>query len=151
MCSYALRMLTVTAPFDRCTDHQTQALAGISLVKTLIETPYEHYDPAAMAAVRRDLGKTLSAYQLLKHDGIFNPAIASGDPARVDTAREMKVACIAAGEEFRQYVGVWTGIAGHDRWAEYRLSTLNLVKRLREHLDSERRALAVLAAMETAH
>lgn len=136
--------------FDRCHDHQTRALATISLAKSLIETPYDRYDAAAMAQVRRDLSSTLSAYQVLKHEGIFNPAIASGDDGRASQARQMKIACIAAGEEFRHYLTTWAQAEGHARWAEYRLSTLNMVKRLRDHLETERDALDALEIMERA-
>lgn len=131
----------------RCHDHQGHALAGISLTKSLIETSFDDYDEAAMAAARRVLGETLRSYQQLKHERIFDPAIASGHPARADRARTMKVACIAAGEEYRQFVLIWTGVNGHARWAEYRLSTLNLIKRLRDHLDVEREALDELATL----
>ncbi len=134
-------------PFDRCHDHQATALASISLAKSLIETPFDSYDAAAMAALRTELSETLSTYQVLKHEGIFNPAIMGGDPARAAVARTMKIACIAAGEEFRHYVATWAPVSGHDHWAEYRLSTLTMIKHLREHLDTERSALDALAAM----
>ncbi|RZM20150.1 MAG: hypothetical protein EOP67_55070 [Sphingomonas sp.] len=128
-------------------DHQAQALAGLSLTKSLIETSFDAYDAAGMAAARAVLSDTLQSYQQLKHECIFNPAIVSGDPARADRARTMKIACIAAGEEYRHFIQTWTGVFGHDRWAEYRLSTLNLIKRLRDHIDTERRALDDLATM----
>lgn len=134
--------------FDRCHDHQAHALASISLAKSLIETPYDGYDGPAMADVRQALTATLTAYQVLKHEGIFDPAIASGEPVRADRARDMKVACIAAGEEYRRYLTSWSTAEGHDSWAEYRLSTLTLIKHLRTHLASERRALDSFAALD---
>jgi hypothetical protein len=133
--------------FARCHDHQAHALAGISLTKSLIETSFDAYDEVAMATARGELSEALASYQQLKHEGIFDPAIVSGDAARADRARTMKVACIAAGEEYRQFVNHWTVVSGHDRWPEYRLSTLNLIKRLRDHIDTERRALDDLATM----
>lgn len=142
-----LACMSTTDLFARCHDHQAHALAGISLTKSLIETSFEAYDPGAMAAARGVLSETLTSYQQLKHEGIFNPAIVSGDPARAERARTMKVACIAAGEEYRHFVQTWTGVSGHARWPEYRLSTLNLIKRLRDHIDTERQALDTLATM----
>jgi len=129
-----------------CHDHQRRAGAAAGLIKSLIETDFAHYDEAAMAHARAALADILGAYQRVKHEGIFDPAIRSGDERRAQTARRMKIACIAAGEDVRSYVRRWQAVHGHEHWSEYRLSTLTMLTRLRDHLDTERQALDALMA-----
>jgi hypothetical protein len=96
------------------------------------------------AGLRQELRQVLSAYQVFKHDIIFDPAIASGDPERASLAREMKVHCIAAGEVFRAHMMQWTPARIVDDWADYKAATRLTLNQLHRHIDAERAGIGEL-------
>ena len=96
------------------------------------------------AGLRRELMQVLGAYQVFKHDVIFDPAIASGDAERAGLAREMKVHCIAAGEVFRAHMMQWTPARIAADWADYKAAARLTLNQLHRHIDVERTGIAEL-------
>ncbi len=75
---------------DALRRHQDAALRllaqGVEIFANGQEVPFEN-----LTGLRWELVQVLGAYQVFKHDVIFDPAIASGDAERGALAREMKV------------------------------------------------------------
>jgi len=94
--------------------------------------------------LRSDLMQVLGAYQVFKHDVIFDPAIASGDAERAGLAREMKVHCIAAGEVFRAHLQQWTPARIAADWESYHAAARLTLNQLHRHIAAERAGIAEL-------
>ncbi len=94
--------------------------------------------------LRGELMKVLGAYQVFKHDMIFDPAIASGDAERAALAREMKVHCIAAGEVFRTHMQQWTPTRIAAEWDSYKAAARLTLNQLHRHIAAERTGIAEL-------
>jgi len=86
----------------------------------------------------------LCAYQVFKHDVIFDPAVRSNDVERAMLAREMKVNCIAAGEAFRRHIKQWRPEHIQHDWARYEGAAQLTLDRLHGHIDVERLGIAKL-------
>ncbi len=86
----------------------------------------------------------LGAYQVFKHDVIFDPAIRSGDAERAMLAREMKVNCIAVGEAFRRHIRQWTPGHIQQDWAGYEGAARLTLAQLHRHIDAERSGITEL-------
>ena len=122
-------------------DHLDQSLA------LLFEPPAAAREPLAHA--RWILVRMLHAYQVFKHAEIFDPAIRRGTPAQVQLATRLKADCIAASENYRAFVRVWSASDVVARWDEYRPAMLAIADQLRAHLSTERRTVADLLAGST--
>lgn len=94
--------------------------------------------------LRSELMQVLGAYQVFKHDVIFDPAIASGDAERAGLAREMKVHCIAAGEVFRTHLQRWTPARIAADWEGYHAAARLTLNQLHRHIAAERAGIAEL-------
>ena len=99
---------------------------------------------AEYADLRAQLQSVLGAYQVFKHDVIFDPAIRSNDSERVALAREMKVNCIAAGEVFRRHVMQWTPAHIQEDWAGYEVAARSTLDQIHRHIDAERSGITEL-------
>ena len=99
---------------------------------------------AASAELRREFDEILGAYQIFKHERVFDPAIGSGDEHRAALARHMKVGCIAAGEVFRAYMSRWTVDQIASDWVHYRPAARLTVNQLRRHIVAEREGIVEL-------
>jgi predicted membrane metal-binding protein len=99
---------------------------------------------AESADLRAQLQAVLGAYQVFKHDIIFDPAIRSNDAERTMLAREMKVNCIAAGEAFRRHVRQWTPEQIGQDWAGYVVAARLTLEQLHRHIDAERSGITEL-------
>lgn len=97
-----------------------------------------------LTGLRRELLQVLGAYQVFKHDVIFDPAIASGDAERGALARNMKVHCIAAGEVFRIHMMQWTPVRIIEDWAGYQAAAQLTLNQLHRHITAERVGVADL-------
>ena len=125
--------------------HQRGLLDHIERAVSLLALPAsEAREPLAHA--RWVMVRMLQEYQVFKHAEIFDPAIRRGTPLQVNAATRMKTDCIAAGEAFRTYVRQWSGTDVAARWDEYRPAMRAMAERLRNHMTTERRAVADLLA-----
>ena len=93
---------------------------------------------SALPALRAELAAVLNAYQTFKHEGIFDPAVASGDPERLALGRAMKIECIAAGEVFRSHLSRWKEADIGADWKNYTTAMRLAAGQLRRHIDNER-------------
>jgi hypothetical protein len=96
------------------------------------------------ADLRREMAEVLGAYQVFKHNGIFDPAISSGDDERAKLAKEMKVHCIAASEVFRAHMKQWTPARIVEEWDQYEASARQAIDGLSRHITAERVGIAEL-------
>lgn len=138
--------MSIPTLYDRLVVQQDRALAIIGEARPMLMGGLEGYDAAKMATGRWQLARVLTEYHVLKHREIFDPAIADGNPERAALARQLKAACIAVGEEFRAYVTRWSPVDKAAMWPEYRLTTLNLMSRLCDHIARERLTVQRLLA-----
>jgi hypothetical protein len=92
---------------------------------------------AALPALRAEMASRLNAYQVFKHDGIFNPAVASGDRERGALSHAMKIECIAAGEVFRSHLSRWKEADIGADWDGYKVAMRLAAGQLIRHIDKE--------------
>ena len=132
-----------SAMLDQLRRHQGSALEVLSRGVRCLEGGKAEL-LASSDELRQQMGEALGAYQVFKHEMIFDPAIASADPERVALARRMKVACIRAGEVFRAHMGRWSAEQINTDWENYRPAARLTVKQLRRHISSEGEGIQVL-------
>ncbi|WP_141243873.1 hypothetical protein [Sphingomonas lenta] len=127
---------------------QSDTLAVLSRASELLD---EEPGPAraGLGAIRRELARKLREYQIFKHSRIFDPALTSGSPSVAEAGRRLKVDCIAGSARFDQYVREWSGKDIAAEWAAFRSATLELGRRLRDHMVSERVQIRLLLAGAT--
>jgi hypothetical protein len=97
---------------------------------------------AAASRLPKELGDALRAYQIFKHERIFDPTIASGDEQRAQMRRHMKIACISAGEVFRAHLGRWDMAAIVADWARYKPPARLTANQLHRHIRTESDGIA---------
>lgn len=101
-----------------------------------------------LASKRMELSRLLMEYALFKHRDIFAVAIgAGGDMARIGL--KLKAACIAAGEEYRDYVKSDDRVEPSVSWEVYRLRALAMLETMQDHFAEERAAIRELLGLKT--
>jgi hypothetical protein len=128
--------------FDELRHHQDRVRAIVDRIDTILRA--DRRDTVALAQARWTLTRVLNAYALFKHGRVFDPIIASRDPARAPAARALKEECLRVGDLFRAHVLRWSAADVGAEWDGYRHDTLALIARLRSHLDRERAAVLAL-------
>ncbi|MBB5711769.1 hypothetical protein [Sphingomonas xinjiangensis] len=101
-------------------------------------------DPAIVSNSRWRFVRTLTGYQLFKHQQIFDPVLQRGSQLDADAARQLKAECILISEAFRSYIAKWStsGIVGRED--EYRSDAKAMILRVRRHIVRERRGIEAL-------
>jgi hypothetical protein len=98
---------------------------------------------AEMMTRRMELSRLLMEYALFKHKDVFEPIIAGGGLKGAEAMR-LKLACIDAGEAYRDY----TRAAGPTRplaqWSTYRVRASAMAESIRDHLAQERSGIRKL-------
>jgi hypothetical protein len=128
---------------DELQRHVAASLAVLSRGVTQLEGDRDAF-LAAQPALRAEMGEALGAYQAFKHGKVFDPGIASGDAARVVAAREMKIACIKAGETFRGHMSDWPRERIEREWSNYRVASRLTANSLSRHIRDESDGVAAL-------
>lgn len=138
---------STTGPTDRCNESRPDAIlsrleelqavtvALLDQARATIDAGPTQQDQLRTVADR--LAYELQAYQLFKHDRIFDPLIASGSPSSREAARCLKADCVAGGEAFAFFVRQWREQDLQAGWGEFRPAVLNLGTRLRDHIKAE--------------
>ena len=124
------------ALLDRLRYHQDVILVIMRDAEPLLTDPARR-DVPQLARARWSLMRALTAYQLFKHNEIFDPTIARRLPGDVPRAMRMKQACSEMGGEFRRYVSKWSACDVASEWAAYQASALKMMARLRDHVARE--------------
>lgn len=120
--------------------HQDQIVRGLALMDRLVAAgPHELH---AAQRLRWELGRHLRAYQLFKHNELFDPAIAAGRLVDADHARTMKARCTTAGEAYRAFMLEWSGRDAASEWDAFADAWRAMAARLREHLAQEKSEIA---------
>src|SRR5690606_13429047 len=114
----AKRRTMVSGILSQLHAHQADVKAALARVRALIDA--ESLDMPATAEARRDFTRSLTGYQIFKHQRIFDPLARHGSPADSAIARQLKFECVAMGETFRPYLARWNASGIHGREAEYR-------------------------------
>lgn len=127
-------------------DHQTAVKAAMAETHAMLAK--ERVDPQDTAAARWALTRLLTGYQMFKHQRIFDPISRGGAPDDARAAREMKIACVAAGETFRAYLGRWTASGIEGREIEYCRDAKGMMGLLDRHILTERRGIEALLKPE---
>ncbi|UYY57659.1 hypothetical protein [Sphingomonas sp. S2-65] len=106
-------------------------------------------DPATVSNARWRFVRVLTAYQVFKHQQIFDPIMQNGSQLDADAARQLKAECIITTEAFRSYIAKWStsGIVGRED--EYRCEAQAMILRVRTHIARERRGVEALFARGT--
>ena len=129
----------------RLRQHQEAILSIMRGAEPLLTDPGLR-DPAQLSRARWALVRALTAYQLFKHQEVFDPAIARRVLGEAARAERMKQACTAMGEEFRGYVAKWSATDISGEWAAYQPAALKMMARLRAHIERERAEITALLA-----
>ena len=125
-------------------DHQTAVKAAMAETQAMLRA--DMVDPQETAAARWALTRLLTGYQMFKHQRIFDPLVRHGSLEDAHVAREMKIACVAAGETFRAYLARWTASGIEGREMEYRRDAKGMMALLERHILHERRGIEALLA-----
>lgn len=116
--------------------HQSAALSDLTAATDAMDGDRDAF-LARQPAMRARMSAILGAYQAFKHDGVFDPGIASVDPERSADARAMKVACIAASETFRRHMSEWPPTRIAAEWPSYKAAARLTANQLRRHIQNE--------------
>ncbi|MBJ6122468.1 hypothetical protein [Sphingomonas mollis] len=98
----------------------------------------------AIAGLRAEMGQVLRDYQIFKHEEIFDPAVTSGSPDRIERARAMKIECIGAGESFRTHLVYWQHRDVTAEWEAYKASARLTINQLKRHIGKEEEGITAL-------
>jgi serine/threonine protein kinase HipA of HipAB toxin-antitoxin module len=101
----------------------------------------------ALPSLRGEIVEVLQAYQVFKHERIFDPAVLAGGDERTRLGRAMKIECIAAGETFRRHMTQWKDDDIARDWDNYRAAARLTLNALRRHLENERDGIETLLAL----
>jgi hypothetical protein len=125
-------------------EHQQRLLALLAWAKPMLA---KAQPPAAfvetLAERRMTLSRLLMDYALFKHRAIFEVAIAAGGE-RGRVGLRLKTACIAAGEEYRDFVRSARNLDLQTRWDWYRVGAAAVAETMKGHLAEERAAIRAL-------
>ena len=119
-------------------DHQRQITGILTAALPLLDR--RHATPeigAELAKARMEMTRLLMDYALFKHRDIFAPIIASGG-ARLNDCLRLKSACIAAGQEYRDFIRSGNRTAPLTDWDAYRTSAQAMAQTMKTHLAEER-------------
>ncbi len=122
--------------------HQTGLKAAMADARAHLAA--DAIDPLATANARWRLTRLLTAYQMFKHQRIFDPLTRQGSREDARTALQMKIDCIAIGETFRAYLARWTASGIEGREPEYRRDARGMMSLLERHILRERRGIEAL-------
>jgi hypothetical protein len=96
---------------------------------------------SVLLALRMEIAAALNAYQALKHNNIFDPAVASGSAQRATLGRAMKVECIVAGELFHNHLRRWNEANIQASWDDHIIALGLVLEQLRHHIEQERNGI----------
>lgn len=127
--------------------HQRRLLAILAWAKPMLaKTQPSDAFVAALADKRMEMSRLAMDYALFKHRDIFAVAIAAGGE-RGRAGLRLKSACIAAGEEYREFVGAARHLDLHARWDWYRVGAAAMAETMKGHLAEERAAIRDLLGL----
>jgi len=121
----------------RLDGHQAKALEIISRGDVLL-APHATPDQGLLSQARWELTRVLGAYQMFKHNELFDPIIRNGPPDKARLAVQMKAECIALGAEYRAHVARCANLDIPAHWDSYRPAVLRLLMRIKAHIARER-------------
>jgi hypothetical protein len=99
-----------------------------------------------LAQSRWRMFRLLRAYQLFKHNEIYDPTLQATNPDRVAQARALKLSCIATGERYQEYVGQWPADAMIRDAQGYRRALKEQATGLERQMSEELRLVELLLA-----
>ena len=73
----------------------------------------------------------MQAFQIFKHDNIFDPIIARGRSDKI-VAMELKTDCVMLGAQYDAFRQKWARTDASANWPEYRLSAISMMTAIRK-------------------
>ncbi len=128
---------------NRLHDHQRRALDILARAAEALDGGLDRARPD----LRAEMGEVLRDYQIFKHEEIFDPAVASGNPERITLGRAMKIECIGAGEAFRTHLMRWKDDAIAAEPDNYRAAARLTLNALRRHIEREGEGITTLIGL----
>ena len=128
---------------DRLITHQKAIFAILANAEAMLTDPARR-DIPALATARWALIREFTAYQLLKHGGLLDPAIARASPAEAGRLARLKQSGIEVVDAFRGNVIRWSAVDVAGVWAEYQASALAMIARMRAQVTVEQDAIMAL-------
>ena len=129
--------------FQFLVDHQARVAELLDRSKASL-APDQPADFVAIAAIRWNLMRVLRAYQLFKHQEIFDPLARSGDDAIASEAEVMKQRCVAVGVAYITHADRWSHGAAISEWDAYVTEASKMIGRIERHLARERTEVEML-------
>lgn len=114
--------------------HHSRLLEIMGTARPLITSSAERADLVALRHLRREMVEALAAYQRFVHEEIFEPARTSGSRAARADAQELKIGCIDIQVAYDAFGIRWSRRNALESWSEYRLSSIRMMKRVRDHI-----------------
>lgn len=122
-------------------EHQQRLLAILAWAKPMLaRTQPSDAFVASLADKRMEMSRLSMEYALFKHRDIFAVAIAAGGE-RGRNGLRLKTACVAAAEEYRDFIRSARHLDLHARWDCYRVGAAAMAETMKEHLVEERVAI----------
>ncbi|WP_147083464.1 hypothetical protein [Sphingomonas ginsenosidivorax] len=110
----------------------------------LLDRPHGSLEAGAeLSKARMEMTRLLMDYALFKHREIFAPVLAAGGDKTHDCLR-LKTACIAAGQEYRDFTRSGNRADPLADWDGYRASAMAMARTMAAHLADERAGLRKL-------
>jgi hypothetical protein len=95
---------------------------------------------AELSKARMEMTRLLMDYALFKHRDIFAPILSAGG-AKMNDCQRLKAACIAAGQDYRDFIRTGNRADPFADWDTYRDSALAMARTMKAHLADERAGL----------
>jgi hypothetical protein len=114
--------------------HHLRLLEIVRTALSCLTSSVQEADVVALRHLRAEMVSALAAYQRFVHEEVYMPAILCGDADAQMDAYSIKVGCIEVQNDYEVFRQRWVhrNVAGS--WAEYRLSTIRMMKQLRNHV-----------------
>ncbi len=91
---------------------------------------------ADLRLLRLDMMDALASYQSFIHQEVFEPAMRGCPGLALDSASALKISCIDLQGSYEAFRMRWSHRDTRENWPEYRLSAMQMVKKVRSHVHS---------------
>ena len=86
--------------------------------------------------LRIEMVDALGSYQSFVHHEVFEPAMKGSSAMERDIASALKVKCVELQGSYERFRMRWSHRDARLNWPEYRLSAMQMVKHVRDHIHS---------------
>ena len=116
--------------------HHTRLAEIAETAAHLISGPVTEACMNDLRLLRIEMVEALGSYQAFVHQEVFEPAIKGGSTIERGSASALKIKCIELQGSYETFRMRWSHRDARVNWPEYRLSAMQIVKYVRDHIHS---------------